>query len=63
MRQARTIRSRVAISHVVLVSLTLLAYISVASLLFWWQLTRQLYRDAIQNVETAEGLLAFTRLK
>lgn len=63
MRQARTIRSRVAISHVVLVSLTLLAYISVASLLFWWQLTRQLYRHAIQNVETAEGLLAFTRLK
>jgi len=60
MRTPRTIRSRVAMSHLLLVSVTLVAFIALASGLFWVQLKRQLYRDAIQNVETAEGLLAFT---
>ncbi|HTQ08527.1 MAG TPA: ATP-binding protein [Fimbriimonadaceae bacterium] len=54
-----TVRSRVALSHVVLVSLTMVGFIVVASSLFWWHLTRQLYHSAIQNVETAEGLLSF----
>ncbi len=59
MRALRTIRSRVAMSHAGLVLVILLLYIALASLLFWWQLTHQQYRDAIQNVETAEGLLHF----
>jgi signal transduction histidine kinase len=54
-----TIRSRVAISHAILASTTLLVFIVFSSSLFWWQLTHQLYRYAIQNVETAEGLLSF----
>jgi len=53
-----TIRSRVAFSHVLLVTVTMVAFIVVASSLFWWHLTHQLYRHAIQNVETAEGLLS-----
>jgi signal transduction histidine kinase len=59
MRSPRSIRSRVAISHASLVLGVLLLYIGLASSLFWWNLTRQLYSDAVQNVETAEGLLSF----
>jgi len=58
-RHLGTIRSRVALSHVLLVTLTMVAFIILASSLFWWHLTHQLYRHAIQNVETAEGLLSF----
>jgi len=58
-RYLGTIRSRVAFSHVILVSVSMVTFILVASGLFWWHLTRQLYRHAIQNVETAEGLLSF----
>lgn len=58
-RSLGTIRSRVAISHVILAFFTLLVFIVFSSALFWWQLTHQLYRYAIQNVETAEGLLTF----
>ncbi len=54
-----SIRSRVAISHASLVLGILLLYIGLASSLFWWNLTRQLCRYAVQNVETAEGLLSF----
>lgn len=59
-RSLRTIGSRVAISHAVLVATSLLLFIVLSSSFFWWQLTRQLYRYAIENVETAEGLLTFT---
>ena len=59
MQTARTIRSRVAISHAFLVLGVLLLYIGLASTLFWWNLTHQLYLYAVQNVETAEGLLSF----
>ena len=59
MRTARTIRSRVAISHAFLALGVLLLYIGLASCLFWWNLTHQLYRYAVQNAETAEGLLSF----
>lgn len=58
-RHLGTIRSRVALSHVLLVTITMMAFILLASSLFWWHLTHQLYRHAIQNVETAEGLLSF----
>lgn len=59
MRTPRSIRSRVAISHAFLALGVLLLYIGLASSLFWWNLTHQLYRYAVQNVETAEGLLSF----
>jgi heavy metal sensor kinase len=59
MRAGRSIRSRVAISHALLVLGVLLLYIALASGLFWWNLTHQLYGFAVQNVETAEGLLSF----
>jgi len=59
MRKTRTIQSRVAMSHAMLVAVVLVIYVGLASCLFWWSQTRQLYRYAIQNVETAEGLLSF----
>ena len=59
MRTPRSIRSRVAVSHAFSVLGVLLLYIGLASSLFWWNLTHQLYRYAVQNVETAEGLLSF----
>jgi heavy metal sensor kinase len=59
MRKTRTIQSRVAMSHAMLVAVILVVYVGLASCLFWWNQTRQLYRYAIQNVETAEGLLSF----
>ena len=46
-------------SHAMLVAVVLVIYVGLASCLFWWSQTRQLYRYAIQNVETAEGLLSF----
>jgi len=55
----RTIQSRVAVSHAMLVAVVLVVYIGLASGLLWWTQTRQLYRLAIENVETAEGLLSF----
>jgi len=58
-RRFRTIQSRVAMSHAMLVALILVVYIGLASGLLWWTQTRQLYRLAIENVETAEGLLSF----
>jgi len=59
MRPPRSILSRVVISHAFFVLGVLLLYIGLASSLFWWNLTHQLYRYAVQNVETAEGLLSF----
>ena len=59
MRSARSIRSRVAIWHDSLLLGVLVLYIGLASSLFWWNLTHPLYSDAVQNVETAEGLLSF----
>lgn len=55
-----TIRSRVALSHAALVMVVLLIFVGLASSEFWWHISHQLYRHAIQNVETAEGLLYFT---
>ncbi|MFB3813823.1 MAG: sensor histidine kinase [Terriglobales bacterium] len=56
----RTIRGRLAVSYVALLSVTLLVFVAGASLLFWMLLTHQVYRSAIENVENTEGLLAFT---
>jgi signal transduction histidine kinase len=58
-RERRTIRSRVAISHGLLVAVILVFYIGLASCLFWWNVTNELYHFAIQDVETDEGLLTF----
>jgi catechol 2,3-dioxygenase-like lactoylglutathione lyase family enzyme len=58
-RGTRSIRSRIAAFHEFLVLGILLLYIGLASSLFWWNMSHQLYRDAVQNVKTAEGLLSF----
>jgi heavy metal sensor kinase len=55
-----SIRFRVALSHAILAFVTLVSFVALASALFWWQASSQLYHHAIQNVETAEGLLIFT---
>lgn len=59
MRRQRSIRFRVATSHAWLVLGILILYIGLASSVFWWSLTHELYHYAVQNVETAEGLLSF----
>lgn len=53
------VRHRLTLWYVGVFGLVLLLFISGATVLEYWQLTRQLYHAEIQDVETAEGLLAF----
>jgi heavy metal sensor kinase len=53
------VRHRLTLWYVGVFGLMLLLFIFAATLLQYWQLTRQLYHAEIQDVETAEGLLAF----
>lgn len=53
------IRNRLTLSYVAVFGLILLLFISGATLLQYEQLTRQLYHAEVQDLETAEGLLAF----
>ncbi len=53
------VRHRLTLWYVGVFGLILLLFILGATVLEYWQLTRQLYHAEIQDVETAEGLLAF----
>lgn len=53
------VRHRLTLWYVGVFGLVLLLFISGATVLEYWQLTRQLYHAEIQDIETAEGLLAF----
>src|ERR1700749_5043411 len=53
------IRHRLTLWYAGVFSLMLLLFIWGATVLEYWQLTRQLYHAEIQDIETAEGLLAF----
>jgi hypothetical protein len=53
------VRHRLTLWYVSVFGLVLLLFIYGATLLEYWQLTRQVYHAEIQDIETAEGLLAF----
>jgi heavy metal sensor kinase len=53
------VRHRLTLWYVGVFGLVLLLFIAGATVLEYWQLTRQLYHAEIQDIETAEGLLAF----
>src|SRR5271167_1268603 len=56
MLRPRTIRSRVALSYVLLVAIILLLFVAFASGFFWWNLRSALYQYAIKNIDTGENL-------
>ncbi len=55
----RHVRTRLTLWYLALFGGLLLVYMSCVSILQFWQLTAQLYQGAIQDLETAEGLLYF----
>jgi heavy metal sensor kinase len=59
MLRSTNVRHRLTLWYVGVFGLVLLLFILAATVLQYWQLTRQLYHAEIQDVETAEGLLAF----
>src|SRR5271169_694690 len=56
MLRPRTIRSRVAVSYVLVVAIVLLLFVALASGFFWWNLRNTLSRYAIQHIHTVEDL-------
>ena len=56
MLRFRTIRSRVAVSYILLVAIILLLFVAFASGFFWWNLRSTLYQYAIKNIDTGEDL-------
>jgi heavy metal sensor kinase len=59
MLRYNNVRHRLTLWYVGVFGLMLLLFICGATVLEYWQLTRQLYHAEIQDIETAEGLLAF----
>ena len=59
MLRYNNVRHRLTLWYVGVFGLVLLLFILAATILQYWQLTRQLYHAEIQDIETAEGLLAF----
>jgi heavy metal sensor kinase len=55
----RQIRTRLTLWYVAMFAAGLLLYICCAAVLQFWQLRSQLYHAAVQDIETAEGLLYF----
>ena len=53
------VRRRLTLWYVGVFGLVLLLFICAATLLEYWQLSRQMYHAEIQDIETVEGLLAF----
>lgn len=58
-RSALPIRTRLTLWYVAILAAGLLLFIAATSIVLYWQLSRQLTRFAIQDVETIEGLLFF----
>jgi heavy metal sensor kinase len=59
MLRYNNVRHRITLWYIGVFGLVLLLFICGATVLEYWQLTRQLYHAEIQDIETAEGLLAF----
>jgi heavy metal sensor kinase len=59
MLRGTNVRRRLTLWYVGVFGLMLLLFICGAIVLQYWQLTRQVYHAEIQDIETAEGLLAF----
>lgn len=59
MLHSSNVRHRLTLWYVSVFGLVLLLFISAATLLEYFQLSNRLYHAEIQDVETAEGLLAF----
>jgi heavy metal sensor kinase len=59
MLRSANVRHRLTLWYIGVFGLVLLLFICGATVLEYWQLTRQLYHAEIQDIETAEGLLAF----
>jgi heavy metal sensor kinase len=59
MLRYNNVRHRLTVWYVSVFGLVLLLFISAATLLEYWQLSSRLYHAEIQDIETAEGLLAF----
>lgn len=53
------IRTRLTIWYIG-ISLVMSPYVAGACVVQYWQLTDQLYRDEVKDMETVEGLLYFT---
>jgi heavy metal sensor kinase len=53
------LRHRLTLWYLGVFGLVLLLFIAAATILEYWQLTRQIYHAEVQDIETAEGLLAF----
>ena len=54
------VRARLTLWYVVVVGAVVLIYVAGTSFALYWQLSNQLSRFAIQDIETVEGLLYFT---
>ena len=54
------VRHRLTLTYVGVFGLVLLLFICGATVLEYWQLTLRMYHAEVQDIETAEGLLAFT---
>jgi heavy metal sensor kinase len=59
-RSSRTIRTRLTLWYVAVLAAIVVIYTAVAGVLQYWQLTRQIYHDQVQDMETVEALLFFT---
>jgi heavy metal sensor kinase len=59
MLRSRNVRHRLTLWYVSVFGLILLFFICGATLLEYWQLSNRMYHAEIQDIETAEGLLAF----
>ena len=55
----RHIRAQLSLSYVALLAVILLLYAGATSTFLLWELRGQLFRYAIQDLETVEGLLSF----
>lgn len=55
------VRGRLTVWYVLALAVVLLLFIAATSAVLYWQLNRQLTHFAIQDIETVEGLLFFTR--
>lgn len=59
MLQHTNVRHRLTLWYIGVFGAMLLLFVCGATLLEYWQLTRRLYHAEVQDIETAEGLLAF----
>jgi hypothetical protein len=54
------VRTRLTLWYVATLAAVLVLYTVISGAIDYWQVTRQIYHDQIQDMETVEGLLYFT---